>query len=63
MTVKTDLTTAIQQRDTRLVAEIAQYLRFKFKMDYMQQFEFANKCAGIELADWDQLLMEGESHV
>lgn len=46
--------------NARACVRIAETLRFEYDMDYGKTWRMVNNLTGISMADWDELLREGE---
>ena len=61
MTIGQAIIRVCAQSDAKGAVRIAETLRFRFRMNYREVFEFVSKIGGIELPEWDALLEEGET--
>mgnify|MGYP000739872249 CR=1 FL=1 len=52
----------VSSGNARACVRIAETLRFEYSMDYGKSWRMVNNLTGISMADWDALLLEGETH-
>ena len=60
MNLKNMIIKAVETQNATLAGRLVDHCRYQLGMKYSEIFALANQLTGVELGDWDALLMEYE---
>jgi len=61
MSLKSQITLAVNTRNAKLAGNIADTLRFRLGMSYNAIHEYVNSVEPVEIEDWEDLMYEADS--